>query len=332
MTRGLSLLVKLMEQAAETAKAVMLDPPSRTEAGQAFQRSRAQARLGRLDREIRTAKQQAAQAIPPALSAAFTAGVREADRQTTQIPDLELGTSGSRIGASLNLVDSRRARILVDNAVGDVAKSLDTTKRQVDRFVRQARALGLDGRKIQTLIAGGTLEGAPRASLAAVRAEVKKIAKEDGKVWVVDRNGELMRFKPDFYADLVFQTTQAEATNIGTLERLQQKRIDLVKIIGSSSANFCTAFVGKVYSMSGTHPTYPPISSLPRGGAPFHPRCSKRYVAFTPGLASAAEIQKAKPDAQSLALAGQSSSEAQRTFNAARRPNAQEATDGPRAP
>jgi hypothetical protein len=72
---------------------------------------------------------------------------------------------------------------------------------------------------------------------------------------------------------------------------------------------------------------------LPRGGAPFHPRCTKRYVAFNEKLASAAELEKSKPDAQSTALSGQSSAEAQRTFNAARRQPARSAqNDPPSAP
>jgi hypothetical protein len=240
-----------------------------------------------------------------------------------RLPDLALGDCRSRIGASLNLVDSRRARILVDNAVGDIARSMDTTKQVVDRHIRKAKALGLDGAKIQTLIAGGTLEGAPKASLVQITAEMKRVAKEDGKVWVVDRNGELMRFGPERYAVMVYNTTRAQATNIGTLERLAEKRMFYVKIIGSDSENFCTAFNEKVYYTGpGEDPKfgYPHIRVLPRGGPPFHPNCTKTYVAFVPGLASPDEIAKSKPDEKSRRLHGQPPGDAQRTFEAGRKP------------
>lgn len=75
--------------------------------------------------------------------------------------------------------------------------------------------------------------------------------------------------------------------------------------------------MGKVYYIGeGKDPLgiYPNITELPRGGAPFHPRCTKRYVAFVPGLATKAQTDAALPTLETTALHGMDSTAAQRTY------------------
>jgi len=116
-----------------------------------------------------------------------------------------------------------------------------------------------------------------------------------------------MAFKPRVYADLVFETVNAEAVNISTLETLAKTGIFYARIIGSNSKRFCTDFVDKVY-YTGVGPDplglYPNLSVLPNGGAPFHVRCTKRYVAYIPRLASPTDQAESLPDARSTALHG----------------------------
>jgi hypothetical protein len=67
-----------------------------------------------------------------------------------------------------------------------------------------------------------------------------------------------------------------------------------VKIIGSRTPHFCTAYVGLVFSISGHDGRYPPLSVLPLGGIPLHVGCTKTLVAFVPELARPADLAAAE--------------------------------------
>ncbi len=92
------------------------------------------------------------------------------------------------------------------------------------------------------------------------------------------------------YTMTVVRTRTREATVAARHERLGLSGISLVQITGRNSTNFCTAFLGLVCSLSGEQTvegvTYPALSSLPSGGPPFHPNCSKGTAAFVPELVS----------------------------------------------
>ena len=51
-------------------------------------------------------------------------------------------------------------------------------------------------------------------------------------------------------------------------ERLGELGLDLVAFVGRVSDNFCSAFLGQVFSLSGTSNKYPAYASLPGGGPP----------------------------------------------------------------
>jgi hypothetical protein len=177
--------------------------------------------------------------------------------------------------------------------------------------------VGLDKADIKTLLARGTIDGVPVATQKILRDKCQAVADADGKLWVINKNGDPMAFDPKKYADIVYQTANAEAVNIATLETLAAKSIFYVRIIGSNSQRFCTNFRHKVYYTGpGDDPAglYPHIRLLPRGGAPFHVQCTKRYIAFIPRLATEKQTQKSKPDLKSVQHHGQSPQQAEKTY------------------
>lgn len=121
-------------------------------------------------------------------------------------------------------------------------------------------------------------------------------------------------------------------TNIATLTRLRARNIDLVVVLGSTSPRFCTAFRGKVFSISGTHPRWPALSTLPRGGAPFHPRCTKRYAAFVEEAATPDELARAVLGPAGRELLGKPPGEAQKAFAAGEKEKRRKAAARPAVP
>jgi hypothetical protein len=225
--------------------------------------------------------------------------------------------AGGAVQGGFNTVDRRRALVLVQQTTEDLTKAVDSIKQTTGKIVRQTQAEGLDSAAVNKLLAGGTIDGVPKATLRDLKKLIRTAA-VDGKITTVNTStGVVMNFKPDYYAELVFQTKLAETTNVATIQRLRDKKIFYVKIIGSNSRNFCTAFVGRVfYTGDGEDPLglFPHVRTLPRGGPPFHPRCTKRYVAFNPRLATPEQIEDAKLRPNERELLGKSSTDAQRAY------------------
>lgn len=302
-------VVRLLQTAAERAKREILNPPGGTDNAKAFNASRAAQRLAGIRRELEKFKVEAARVAGEEIGRAYRIGIRRGEQLAAQA-----GVNVGGIRGSFTQIDSSRAAVLSRQTAGDLAKAFDSIGNVAERVMRRSHALGLNDEKINRIIAGGTIDGTPQQTLQELRKELRKVA-NNGMVEVVNpRSGLVTTFKPNHYADLVFQTKTREATVIATAGRLQDSGIDLVEIIGSNSANFCTAFVGKVFSLSGKHPTYPPFDSLPHGGPPFHPRCSKSIVAFVEELATADERRKSEPDDAVRELINKSPTDAARSF------------------
>jgi hypothetical protein len=146
-----------------------------------------------------------------------------------------------------------------------------------------------------------------------LRDELRRVNKGN-IVTITDRNGKPIHFTAQHYAGMVVRTKTREAVVTARNERFTQLGIDTVAIIGRLSDNFCTAFLGQVYSISGKHPKYPALSSLPGGGPPFHPNCSKGVRPFIEALATPGQTKAAEPSPAANRLIGKTPAQAQKMF------------------
>lgn len=148
---------------------------------------------------------------------------------------------------------------------------------------------------VNRAIARGLISGDVRVAEGAIRdlfrdrnaPERESYRKLGNKIVTVGKAEMTVRA----YAMTVVRTRTREATVSARHERLGASGISLVQITGNNSTNFCTAFIGLVCSLAGEQTidgvTYPALSSLPNGGPPFHPNCSKGTAAYVPDLVSA---------------------------------------------
>lgn len=302
-------VVNLLRQAARRAQQIILNPPGRSAKTQRWNASRAAQELAAYRRELRSLGVKVDAVTGRVIRDAYRSGRQFADRQLA-----DADVSRPPLRASFTAVDTRRAEALARSARADLRKALGAMGDTTERLVRQANAEGLDRAKVARILGGGAIEGIPKPTLQRLRQEMRAIAR-GGVVEIINRQtGVVTHFKPDTYADLVYQTHMAMAEEAAAHQRYREAGIDLVRIIGSNSTNYCTAFVGKVYSLSGTHPVYPAFSLLPGDGPPFHPRCTKRTIPFNPLLATPAQIEKAQPDQRTDALHRKSPADAQRDY------------------
>ena len=275
-------LASYYRAAAERARQIILHPPGSTAAAQSWQQARAAQELAQLQKLLARLDQQVAAQIGTGISKAVSIGIRQANAQLAKAGLLH---RNSALSGSFGIIDSPQIALIARNTAQDclgASKSIGTV---TTRVLRQIRELNLGEAQINQIIAGGLIDGKPRQAISTLRKELERVNKGQ-LVEVVDKNGELMHFQADEYARMVYVSKTSEAHVKSTHLRLQQEGLDLVRIIGNRTRYFCSEFLGNVYSLSGASRKYPPLSSLPRGGPPFHPNCSKSTVAFIEELNS----------------------------------------------
>lgn len=132
----------------------------------------------------------------------------------------------------------------------------------------------------------------------------------DGVVSIRTRTGKTMNFPLNYYAAMVAQNTQAQAYTQAMLNRAGESGYDLVQVSAnrSTTKDYCDEYAGKVFSISGTDPNFPPLNGTPNGGPPFHPWCKHALGIFVPDFYTDEEIQqKAVVDDRFLLQPGETS-------------------------
>ncbi len=183
-------------------------------------------------------------------------------------------------------VKQRITDLLETNLTGTLEKGRQSTDLLVNRVFR-ASALENEfpqiaaqvQRKIPTTLAGVERVTEVRNRIASVLREQFK----DGLVSVIGKDGRKYSFPLDTYAGMVAQSVKQQAKTQTTLASMQETGQDLVMVSPNPSlrGDWCDAYRGKVYSVSGGNPFYPPLNSIPPG-PPFHPWCRHFLSTFVP--------------------------------------------------
>lgn len=114
------------------------------------------------------------------------------------------------------------------------------------------------------------------------KKDMLKRFESQGVTTITYRNGRIVQM--DVYAGLVARTTTAEAANKGAMNAVTDLGYDLVKMSQqNTSCPVCVQFEGRVYSISGNDPNYPPLSTaFYRGYNTIHVNCSHRVSPYFP--------------------------------------------------
>lgn len=101
---------------------------------------------------------------------------------------------------------------------------------------------------------------------------------EEQWVGFVDKAGR--RWDLLNYSEMLTRTKVLEASNVGTENRMAQNGLDLVLISSHHADDWCRFYENRVFSISGQSSEYPPLSEVPNGGCPMHPRCRHSETPF----------------------------------------------------
>ena len=119
---------------------------------------------------------------------------------------------------------------------------------------------------IKRLAAEAELAEKSRGWLSSQVRDFLKTLIEDDEF--LEINGRMYRMKK--YAKMVARTVMRESQTAAVMDLCDQYENDLVQISDHGcDCDICEEFEGKIYSISGRNPDYPPLPKTP----PFHPNC-----------------------------------------------------------
>lgn len=232
------------------------------------------------------------------------------ERGNAELAELGIPTDPTTqgVGVSFGLVNGEAVEIIAQDTLNKSAQSIQTdlgnaAQQHASGAVELFRSLSsstiTDANRAQAeanvnrAIARGLITGNPTIADRAIRelyaadsSEAQRVRKLGNKRIQVGKATMSVRA----YARTVAITRTREATVTARHARLSERGVNLVQITGKNSENFCTAFIGLVCSIGGA-PEIPgleivELSSLPGGGPPFHPNCSKGTAPYIHELAS----------------------------------------------
>lgn len=125
--------------------------------------------------------------------------------------------------------------------------------------------------QIQSKIALGRLSG---ESIREIQKAIKNELQERGFKVLLDRGGHTWTL--DRYSEMLARTHVIRANNQATLLRGAEFDVDTYEISthGATDAA-CSVQEGKLYSMTGTSKTYPPLAG---NEPPYHPNCGHSLI------------------------------------------------------
>jgi hypothetical protein len=304
---SLDVLANYFQDANDRLKKVVLHPPGKTIASQEYRRAWASQQIQQSDYVLAQLKAQSSGWVRGNIPAAMKDGLAKADVQIKQAFGAVPPQMLKKMQPSFALVDVRAVQKISIDTVSDLHRAGDAMVDRANGLLRQTAQEAISESQINKLIAGGLIEGKPVAMQQALAKELKAVAGD-----TIPINGR--NYDTKKYAELVGRTKTREATVTARHDRLEELGVDLVTIVGRISTNFCTAFLGQVFSLSGKSDKYEAYSALPGGGPPFHPNCSKSSAPFIEELASDHQLKTADGVEDAQKLLSMTPAEAQRAF------------------
>lgn len=133
------------------------------------------------------------------------------------------------------------------------------------------------------------------------KKDLLKALKENGVTSFVDAGQK--EWKIDKYTSMAVRTKSRIIHNTGTMNRLfeyqdkynDNENFDLIQISRHGAADWCRHYEDMVFSISGNHPYYPSVDTLPNYPyQTFHPNCKHVWLSYMPELRGIGETVSKK--------------------------------------
>lgn len=256
----------------------------------AFRRARAAALIRSIDDVV----QRFGAEVSPRVREAARAAVELGDAQgrvqlrETGIPP---EASGVFVGANPESIE-----IVARDIVSKSVRAMDDLGASAKTFLRRIQSTEIADVAASRAIAKAIVTGDPKIAVREVRNAFGKPTADASYRRLGNRTIQVGKMTTSVraYANMLVRTRTREAVVQGRHDRLSASGVNLVIITGKVSRYFCTRYIGLICSLSGNDKDWPALSSLPGGGPPFHPLCSKGTRPFVPELARDEDVAHGK--------------------------------------
>lgn len=225
--------------------------------------------------------------------------VRQRQWSATELARVYRAAAAEVLGpdARFTAIDRNAVQVIVERMLADVDIAVEGIPRDLRRALVRTRqeavedpallrqvgagkALGLTREETARRIASTLRDGATRRLRGRVSPDVAERLRQIAAgqyVPIVDRRGWMRRFRLRQYARLVGHTWAMAASNEGTLRAAPRLGTDLVQVSVHTNVpdEACQRIQGKVFSISGASPDFPPMGAV---RLPVHPNCRHRWV------------------------------------------------------
>jgi len=284
-------LADLYQTAADRISRAVTNPTGATFNARQFRNARAADLVRQIDETVARVKGVTAGWASRNLGAAYNNGLATAMQQLRKagVSDSEMPVKGG-----FSQVDRRTVAVIAADMAVSLDSALSRQAKAAKRFLRAtAQAIAPDS-EISKVVAQGAITGDVRGTVRQMRGVLNEQQIDDYRAagsQVIQVGKAQMTVRA--YAEMLVRTRTREATVHARHERLVGNGFDLVVIVGRVSTNFCTAYLGRVFSITGGNGRYPALRDLPGGGPPFHPNCSKSTALYSERFATDAEKRHA---------------------------------------
>jgi hypothetical protein len=190
------------------------------------------------------------------------------------------------------------ARLLYEDALASIVTGLNAGKNAMYRLTRLTQQRLIDEFLIETLTAEGVEIGNLGYTVGNIYRELLNRL-DEGQFVIIDtvyktgvKKGQplTLHYKPGYYAEMVARTKFHEAQAQGALLTAMNYGTDLIQVSWHNTTTpICIPHEGMIYSISGTHPMFPPLMDTP----PYHPNCLHLlYPTFEEGLRTQGTLQQ----------------------------------------
>lgn len=216
--------------------------------------------------------------------------LREVDRDVREWAEREMESAARDHEEELMfLLPGAVAAIDIDIIVAQITReftnAVNTATRSVDVYAGTLASRSAASRAIKSALHKRS-EFSLQGLAASERGEIMKqlrMSLDKSFVRVLGRDGKVYQYALDYWVGMQAQMARGLLRRQVSIGMTRAAGYDLVQISTNPSTvgDFCDLYRGKVFSISGEHPFYPPLSSAPNGGTPFHPWCKHVMWPYT---------------------------------------------------
>lgn len=233
-----------------------------------FQKQRTEALLLQVNRQLAELDIAARKWSKKAVPMSYEMGLEIAEERLRKLDVTRFVNYDAQIHASA-------VAVLVDDVTLDLLTANQTIKNNVNRYIRLTQQRILEDREISKRVAEGLIQGETRRAVSDnILNDFRKRLGDEQFITINGRN-----YKPEAYSRLLARTRFVEATNRANINTSLQYGVDLVQVSVHyhPQTDPCSRHQGKIYSISGGDPDFPPLEESP----PFHPNCRHQLLPIT---------------------------------------------------